>query len=74
MEREVSVGKKYRHFKGAIVEVVALAKDSEDLTDMVVYNHDGNTWVRPLSMFLSEVDHEKYPDIEQKYRFEEVDE
>ena len=74
MKREVSVGKKYRHFKGAIIEVVALAKDSEDLTDMVVYNHDGNTWVRPLSMFLSEVDHEKYPDIKQKYRFEEVDE
>jgi len=74
MGREVSVGKKYRHFKGATVEVVALAKDSEDLTDMVVYNHDGNTWVRSLSMFLSEVDHEKYPDIKQKYRFEEVDE
>ena len=42
---------------------------------MVVYKHLGDNvyWVRPYNMFNSEVDHEKYPNIEQKYRFEEID-
>ena len=59
-----------------IVEVLELAKDSETLEEMVVYRHtDTNEiWVRPLSMFLSKVDREKYPDVEQEYRFEKVEE
>ena len=69
-------GEKYRHFKGMIVEILELAKDSETLEDMVVYKHtDTNeVWVRPLSMFLSKVDREKYPDVKQEYRFEKVEE
>lgn len=74
MERVIEVGKKYKHFKGKIVEVIALAKDSEDLKNMVVYTHDKETWVRPYDMFNSLVDKEKYPEVTQKYRFEEVDE
>lgn len=72
--REVKVGAKYRHFKGSIMEVLGLAKHSETLEDMVVYKHldDNQIWVRPLEMFNSKVDKEKYPDIEQEYRFEEV--
>lgn len=70
--REVKVGAKYKHFKGSIVEVLMLAKDSETLEEMVVYKHDNNNWVRSKDMFLSEVDHKKYPDIKQKYRFEEI--
>ena len=74
--REVRVGKKYKHFKGSIMEVIALAKDSEDLSDLVVYKHvdDGQVWVRPLLMFNSKVDKEKYPDVTQEFRFEEIEE
>ena len=69
-------GDKYRHFKGAIVEVLEIAKDSETLEEMVVYKHEetGEIWVRPLSMFLSKVDKDKYPDVKQEYRFEKIEE
>lgn len=69
--RKVKIGK-YRHFKGNIITVLYLAKDTETLEDLVVYEHDNQIWVRPKKMFLSEVDHEKYPDVKQKYRFEEI--
>lgn len=74
MKRVIEVGKKYRHFKGKIVEVLALAKDSEDLRDLVVYKHDDQVWVRDYDVFISLVDKEKYPTVIQKYRFEEVEE
>ena len=74
MKRTITIGKHYRHFKGIEVEVIALAKDSEDLHDVVVYKHDNDYWTRPLSLFLSKVDHKKYPNIKQKYRFEEISE
>ncbi len=69
---DVVVGQKYKHFKGMIVKVIAIAKDSEDLSLKVVYKHiDGDdVWVRPLSEFISKVDKVKYPDVEQEYRFE----
>ena len=71
--REIKPNTYYKHFKGAIMKVLFVAKDSETLEDLVVYEHDNEYWVRPKEMFLSEVDHKKYPDIKQKYRFEEVD-
>lgn len=71
---EVKVGKKYRHFKGTIYEVIAIAKDSETLKDVVVYKHDDKIWVRDYDMFVSKVDKNKYPDVVQEYRFEEVGE
>ncbi len=39
-----------------IVEVVSVSKHSETLEDLVVYKHDGNFWVRPISMFFDEVE------------------
>lgn len=76
MDRELKIHGIYRHFKGKIYIVEDVAYDSETEEEMVVYRAlygEYKLWVRPLKMFLSEVDHEKYPDVEQKYRFEEVD-
>jgi hypothetical protein len=62
-------GEIYRHFKGHICKIIAIAKDSETLEEMVVYEHEGEIWVRPLEIFMSKVDKEKYPNVEQEYRF-----
>ena len=72
--REIVIGGKYRHFKGHEYRVICVAKDSENLEDMVVYHNevDDLYWVRPKSEFLSKVDKEKYPDVKQEYRFEEM--
>lgn len=66
----------YRHFKGDYYLVEDIAFDSETQKEMVVYRKlydDCSLWVRPVEMFLSKVDHNKYPTVEQKYRFELVD-
>ena len=69
----IQIGWIYRHFKGDYYLVEAVAKDSETNTDMVIYRKlygDGGLWVRPLSMFLSKVDRDKYPEVSQEYRFQ----
>lgn len=71
--REIKINGIYRHFKGNHYIVVDIANDSETKEKVVVYRQlygDGELWIRPIDMFLSEVDKEKYPDVEQKYRFE----
>lgn len=79
--REVKPNTTWRHFKGSIVRVIALAKHTETMEELVIYeclnnntNHVNEIYARPLDMFLSEVDHEKYPDVKQKYRLEQIDE
>lgn len=73
-DRSVEVGKAYRHFKGKIVEVIAISQDTESPGQYyVVYKcEDGAIWSRPYGMFVGKVDRKKYPDADQEYRFEEV--
>lgn len=75
--REIKIKGIYRHFKGNYYLVEEIAQDSETSEKIVVYRKlygDGSLWVRPLDMFLSEVDHDKYPNTKQKYRFELAEE
>ena len=69
---ELVIGGIYKHFKGNMYKVIEIALHCEDLTEYVVYKSidTGKTWIRPKNEFLSEVDHKKYPNITQKYRFE----
>ena len=71
-DRNVTAGQVFRHFKGHTVKVIAISQDTEAPGQFyVVYEcGDGTIWSRPYGMFVSEVDHEKYPDVKQKYRFE----
>lgn len=63
----------YKHFKGDYYIVVNVAKNSDTLEEYVIYRQlygECSLWIRNKQDFLSEVDHNKYPDIKQKYRFE----
>ena len=64
-------GEKYKHFKiGKIVTIIGISRHTETEEISVVYECEGHIWNRPIEMFMSEVDKEKYPNAEQKYRFE----
>lgn len=56
--QEILIGKTYRHFKGNMYKVVGIAKHSETLEDMIVYEslRNNTLWVRPKSMWNEVVD------------------
>ena len=70
---EVKIKGIYMHFKGDYYIVEDIGTYSETLEKVVIYRElygDNKLWVRPLDIFVSKVDKEKYPEVEQEYRFE----
>ena len=76
MQNKIEVGHVYRHFKGmpyVVLDIVQYTEDDDE--KIVIYQAlygERKKWARPLSMFASEVDHDKYPEVKQKFRFEEI--
>ena len=83
-DRDIHVGDIVQHFKREWVsaqtseylyKVLAFAQHTETGERLVIYQAMYTPFkicARPYAMFMSEVDHEKYPDVKQKYRFEKI--
>lgn len=71
--RKLEVNRIYKYFKGDYYIVLGTGINSETLEEYVIYRAlygDGKVYLREINNFLSEVDHEKYPNVKQKYRLE----
>lgn len=71
--RKLEVNRIYKHFKGDYYIVLGIGINSETLEEYVIYRAlygEGKVYLREINNFLSEVDHEKYPNVKQKYRLE----
>lgn len=75
MERMPKPFEQYRHFKGGRYQILCVAEREDTGEQLVIYQAlygDGKIWARNLEEFTSEVDHEKYPDVKQRWRFERI--
>ena len=75
--RKIHKNKIYRHFKNKDYKVLHIAEHTETNELMVIYQAlygEYKIYARPYDMFASKVDRVKYPNVEQKYRFEEIEE
>ena len=73
MDRELKIHGVYKHFKGDSYIIEDVDTNRETREKYVVYRAlygDNELYIRPYNMFMSEVDHNKYPEVKQKYRFE----
>lgn len=73
--REIKVGTIYQHFKGNKYKILCIALNTETDKRMVIYQDITNKdkiFARDYDMFISKVDHDKYPDVKQIYRFESI--
>ena len=75
MENILKIKGIYKHFKNNYYILEDVAENSETGVKYAVYRQlygDNKLYIRPLDMFLSKVDREKYPNVKQEYRFEYV--
>lgn len=71
--RYLHIGREYKHFKGKTYYPQKVVRNADNPEQRMVVYFDPNAgewWVRSLDEFMSEVDHDKYPYVKQKYRFE----
>lgn len=70
---QIKIKSVYKHFKGNCYFIEDIATHSETGEKYVIYRGlygNKELYIRPYDMFLSEIDHQKYPNVKQKYRFE----